>query len=51
MCPIQPAADRWEGLREVASGELEPQAGITNVERRYDGEYCRIHIDLNRSGS
>ncbi|KAJ4178496.1 hypothetical protein NW767_014849 [Fusarium falciforme] len=22
-----------------------------SVERKYDGEYCQIHIDLNKSGS
>ncbi|KAH7115401.1 ATP dependent DNA ligase domain protein [Dactylonectria estremocensis] len=73
--PIQPAVDTCDELKEVASRELEPQAGIMtaratyekarsirhccqlaglrrmSVERKYDGEYCQIHIDLNKSGA
>ncbi|KAH7114682.1 hypothetical protein EDB81DRAFT_873452 [Dactylonectria macrodidyma] len=73
--PIQPAVDTCDELKEVASTELEPQAGIMtarathekarsirhccqlagprrmSVERKYDGEYCQIHIDLNKSGA
>ncbi|KAH7117213.1 hypothetical protein B0J13DRAFT_652792 [Dactylonectria estremocensis] len=73
--PIQPSVDTCDELKEVASRELEPQAGIMtaratyekarsirhccqlagprrmSVERKYDGEYCQIHIDLNKSGA
>ncbi|KAH7124529.1 hypothetical protein EDB81DRAFT_911349 [Dactylonectria macrodidyma] len=73
--PIQPAVDTCDELKEVASRELEPQAGIItaratyekarsirhccqlagprrmSVERKYDGEYYQIYIDLNKSGA
>ncbi|KAH7124304.1 hypothetical protein EDB81DRAFT_912433 [Dactylonectria macrodidyma] len=73
--PIQPAVDTCDELKEVASRELEPQAGIMtahatykkprsirhccqlaglrrmSVERKYDREYCQIHIDLKKSGA
>ncbi|KAH7124781.1 hypothetical protein EDB81DRAFT_847037 [Dactylonectria macrodidyma] len=73
--PIQPAVDTCDKLKEIASMELESQAGIMivrttcekarsirhycqlagprrmSVERKYDGEYCQIHIDLNKSGA